>query len=170
MLTYHPAFDIYHGAFRILLLADKMPMEVIEVDRMRIWDFYFVFPNQLKNVSFPKDLWTLKSGIKKEENPYEDLRNSEVIFERMKPFQLSALRYLAGYGFIDPEALSDNKIKRTTKKIPKKLLNRMAEFDSQQEYVIKLISSPFNELPLYGDKGLKARTKLIDFKYDAASV
>ncbi|HEX8289665.1 MAG TPA: ABC-three component system middle component 5 [Pyrinomonadaceae bacterium] len=169
MLTYHPAFDIYHCAFRILLLADKMPMQVIEVDRMRIWDFYFVFPNQLKNVSFPRDLWSLKSGIKNEENPYEDLRNSEIMFERMKPFQLSALKYLAGYGFIDSEALSNNNIKRTTKKIPKKLSSKMVELDSQQEYLIKLLSSPFNELPLYGDKGLKARTKLIDFKYDAAA-
>ena len=169
MLTYHPAFDIYHCAFRILLLTDKMPMEVIEVDRMRIWDFYFVFPSQLRNISFPRDLWGLKSGIKKEENPYEDLRNSEMIFERMKPFQLSALRYLASYGFIETDSLSDNKIKRTKKKIPKKLLDKMTETDSQQEYVLKLISSPFNELPLYGDKGLKARTKLIDFKYDAAT-
>jgi hypothetical protein len=166
MLTYHPAFDIYHCAFRVLLLSTKMEMAEIEVERMRIWDFYFVFPNELKNVSFPRDLWSLKPSFKFEENPYEDLRNSEIIFERMKPFQLSSFRYLAAYGFIDSESLTKNIVNRTRKQIPNSLIDKISELNEQQEYILKLISSPFNELPLYGDKGLKSRTKLIDFKYD----
>jgi len=32
-----------------------MSRDVIEVERMRIWDFYFVFPKEASKMSMPKD-------------------------------------------------------------------------------------------------------------------
>jgi hypothetical protein len=47
MLVYHPAFDIYNGVFRMLQLVTFMKQENVELDKIRIWDFYLTFPNQL---------------------------------------------------------------------------------------------------------------------------
>jgi hypothetical protein len=167
MLTYHPAFDSYHCAYRILLLTTKISSDVIEVERLRIWDFYFVFPHQARNISFPIDLGLFRKTFNFKPNPYEDILDAQRIFERMKPFQVAALKYLAAYGLIDSEQLSDNLIKRTTKPIPRVLLEHMNRLDSQQEAIISLMQSPLNDLSLYGEKGLKYRTKILDYKYDA---
>jgi hypothetical protein len=165
MLTYHPAFDFYHSAYRILLLLNKTTRNAVEVDRMRIWDFYFVFPKAIKDVVMPRDLWSFKN-IPDDGNPYEEIVDPQRIFSRMEPYQASAFRYLAAYGLIDSDRLAENEIKRSAKRIPAALLTNMRELDPQQEHVIKLISGPFSGLPLYGPSGLKARTKLLDFKYD----
>jgi hypothetical protein len=167
MLIYHPAFDPYHAAFRILLLSTRMGMDEIETERMRVWDFYFTFPGEAKHISFPGDLIALKKVFKDTPNEYEDLVDAKRIFERMKPFQYSAMRYLAAHGLIESKELSKDKIKRTEKTIPNELVEKMNSLTVQQENIIKLVTSPFNNLPLYGNNGFKFRTKLLEFKYDA---
>jgi len=166
-LTYHPAFDSYHCAYRILLLIKQVKMSKVEVDRMRIWDFYFVFPQEVKHITIPRDLWSFKKVFENNTNPYENLANPQRIFDRMKPFQLAAFNYLAAYGFIESKQLAKGIIERTDKTIPEELLVKMNKLSDQQNHVIGLISSPLNDISLYGAGGLKDRTKLLDFKYDA---
>jgi hypothetical protein len=167
-MIYHPAFDIYHCVFRLLLLSTKIQNDRIEIDRIRIWDFYLTFPGEAKHITFPSDLIKLKQIFKERPNPYEDLRDSKRIFERMKPFQLLALKYLASYGLIDSKELENNYLKRTDTPIPEALVSKMNTITIQQENIVKLITSPFNNLPLIGNGGFKFRTKLIDSKYDIA--
>jgi hypothetical protein len=167
MLVYHPAFDIYNCVFRILQIMNLMKDDEIEVDRLRIWDFYLTFPNEARKISFPNDLAELRKVFKsKSENPYEDLMDSKRIIERMEPYQTSALRCLASYGLIDGISLSKSVVKRTEKPIPGDLLAKIADLNIEKSNIIKLILG-FRELPLYGKVGLKFRTGLIDFKYDA---
>lgn len=144
-----------------------MKDDEIEVDRLRIWDFYLTFPNEARKISFPNDLAELKKVFKsKSENPYEDLMDSKRIIERMEPYQTSALRCLASYGLIDGASLSKSVVQRTEKPIPSDLLAKLTELNIEKSNIIKLILG-FRELPLYGKVGLKFRTGLIDFKYDA---
>lgn len=92
MLVYHPAFDIYNCAFRMLQLLSNMEETEIELDKLRIWDFYLTFPNEARQITFPRDLSELKKIFKnKPDNPYEDLIDPRRIAERMKAYQLSAL-------------------------------------------------------------------------------
>jgi hypothetical protein len=166
MLIYHPAFDIYNCVFRILQLLTHMKQEEIEVERLRIWDFYLTFPNEARNITFPMGLSELKIIFKKKEpNPYEDLIDAKRIIERMKSFQLSALKCIASYGLIDTNLLAKNIVRRTQKEIPKELNDRFNDLSIEKANIIKLIVG-FWELPLYGRHGLKDRTGLIEFKYD----
>jgi hypothetical protein len=166
MLVYHPAFDIYNGVFRMLQLVTFMKQENVELDRIRIWDFYLTFPNEARKISYPTTLFELKKIFKKRpENPYEDLIDPKRIIERMKPYQMSALRCLASYGLIDNDLLSKNIISKTDKKIPDELLKKINDLSIEKSNIIKLIIG-FHELPLYGKAGLKQRTGLIEFKYD----
>lgn len=166
MLIYHPAFDIYNCVFRMLQLLTHMKLEEVEVDRLRIWDFYLTFPNEARNISYPNSLLELRGVFKKRDsNPYEDLIDPKKIIERMKSFQLSALKCIASYGLIDTKLLAKNIVKRTSKEIPKELSDKFIELTIEKANIIKLIVG-FWELPLYGKLGLKDRTGLIEFKYD----
>ncbi len=166
MLIYHPAFDIYNCVFRMLRLIQNIKKDSIEFDRIRIWDFYLVFPNETKGIIFPIEFSELKKIFKDKPNPYEDLVDAKRIFERMKPYQSSALKCLASYGFIDSKELTKNIVKRTNKQIPNNLMEKISIMDIKEENIIKLLKSPINDFPLLGKNGFKYRTQLIDIKYD----
>lgn len=163
MLIYHPAFDIYNCAFRILQLLNNVKNSEIELDRIRIWDFYLTFPNEARKIKFPQDLQELKRIFKdKPNNPYEDLIDPMRISEKMKPFQISALRYLASYGLIDNNLFLKNIIKRTEVEIPKDLSNSINNLSIEKQNIIKLVQG-LHDLTLWN---IKERTGLIEFRYD----
>lgn len=167
MLIYHPAFDLYNCIFRMLLLINNSKESKIELDRIRIWDFYLVFPREAQKIRFPRELSKLKTIFKtKKDNPYEDLLDSKLIMNRMNPFQISALKCLASYGLIDHELLKQKIIKRTDKNIPEELLSIYNELTVEKQNILKLVTG-FHDILLYGPNGLKARTGLIEFKYDS---
>ncbi|QHC85474.1 hypothetical protein AS589_12110 [Empedobacter brevis] len=135
----------------------------IELDRLRIWDFYLTFPNEARKITFPQDLRELKKIFKdKVDNPYEDLIDPRRIAERMRPFQISALRYLASYGLIDNNLFLKNIIKRTDKEIPNELDEKLNEITTEKENILKLVWG-FNHLALWG---IKERTGLLEYRYD----
>jgi hypothetical protein len=143
-----------------------MKQDEIELDRLRIWDFYLTFPNEARKISYPNSLAELKNIFKqKDANPYEDLIDPKRIIERMKSFQLAALKCIASYGLIDGKLLGKNIIKRTDKEIPNEIAEKFGDLSNEKSNIIKLIVG-FRELPLYGQIGLKFRTGLIEFRYD----
>jgi hypothetical protein len=147
------------------LLLKTLRRDTVEVDRMRIWDFYFVFPREAKHISMPRDLFSFKSGFD-DPNPYEELIDAQRTFDRMRPFQLTSYKHLAAHGLIDSEQLTQNTIKVTSKPIPNELLRSMSNLDTLQEKVISVLDGPLSGFPLNGPGGLKARTRLLDFRYD----
>lgn len=167
MLVYHPAFDLYHCVFRLLQILEHMRRSDVEVDRLRIWDFYLTFPNEARKISFPIELKEIKRIFKsKAPNPYEDLIDAKRILLRMKSYQGAALKCLASYDLIDTEELNKGYVKRTDRPIPGEIKDKITQLNTEQENVLKLVLG-FNELPLFGKLGLKDRTGLIEFKYDA---
>jgi hypothetical protein len=167
MLVYHPAFDLYHCVFRLLQILENMKRKDVEVDRLRIWDFYLTFPNEARNISFPNELRELKRVFRsKDPNPYEDLVDAKRILYRMKSYQVAGLKCLASYDLIDTEELNRGIVKRTERTIPHEIKEKLGRLNTEQENILKLVQG-FNELPLFGRSGLKDRTGLIDFKYDA---
>ena len=59
-----------------------------------------------------------------------------------------------------------DEIKKTGKPVPQELLNQLNNPSIENKNIIKLVTSDFVNLPLLGKEGLKARTGLLDFKYD----
>lgn len=167
MLTYHPAFDLYHCTFRILQILNYTKNESIELERLQIWDFFYLFPTEInKHFKFPKEIAKLRKIFKFNPNHYEEMVDSKRVFVRMKPYQKLALRNLSSYGIIEKESYEKEMIKLNLSKIPTELKSELDNLSERQKNVIKLITSPFNDLPLYGDAGFKMRTGLITFRYD----
>jgi hypothetical protein len=167
MIVYHAAFDLYNCMFRLLLILSRIKEEEVEMERMLIWDYYVAFPNRVSQISFPQEMKAQYAKFFKENNnPYDEVLDDVKVFSRMRSYQTEALRCLAAYGLIDAEQLLNSRVKRTSKPLPSVLQERISEVPNRLRNVITLIESPFTELPLYGAKGFKFRTKLIDYKYD----
>lgn len=167
MLVYHPAFDLYNCAFRMLLILNHIRTSEVDLEKLLIWDYYVTFPYKVNEISFTRDTMTYKRIFKSvKPNPYDLVSDDKIVFARMRNFQIAALRNLASYGLIEAEALSNGLVKRTDMAIPEAILSKFDNVSVSIKNVITLVESPFSDLPFYGYKGFKHRTKLIDFRYD----
>lgn len=171
MIVYHPAFDLYHAVYRMILLLTHFKRDkYVEIERLRIWDYYMLFPNRMSKIKISRADHDIKTLIRDLiathcDNPYERIYDDKKMFEKIKPYQMTAIKCLASYGIINKDYLSLNKVSI----ISEDILKQYAEIQpSPQEHnAIGLLTSFFYLMPLYGPNGLKARTQLIESRYDA---
>ena len=166
MLTYHPAFDFYHCIFRMLRLLERLPKTPHELVKLRILDFYLLFPSELKGFEFPRNIQTKKRNFQKE-NIYERIEDPKRILMRLEPFQITACKSLCSHGLIDPKVFDEGKILRTSLPLPESLLAKIGESNLTEPEPIGLLTGPFNNIDLYGKSGLKKRSDLFTYRYDA---
>lgn len=172
MIIYHQAFDLYHTVYRMIqLLGYFKRNDYIEVDRLRIWDYYLLFPNKLSTIKLKKDEKDIRTiihnYIDRNDNPYEKILDSRKMFEKIKPYQMTAIKSLASYGIINKDYLSSNRITNINKDVLEKYMIKLEPLNSQEHNTLKLLTSHFYQISLYGENGLKERTKLLESKYDA---
>ena len=90
MILYNNAFDLYHTIFRILHLLNKVSDdEVIEIDRIRIWDYYVLFTNEILKVKPKRDEKEFKKileMLKANNNPYQQIYDQKKTLEKIKPY------------------------------------------------------------------------------------
>lgn len=165
MLIYNPAFDIYHTIFRMLQLTSKIE-HPIEMDKLRILDFYLVFPIELLEIKSFRGFKSYEKFINPEKNDYERILDRKRLFYKMEPIQVSSMKSLVAYGLFDNEIFKTQKIKRTSKQIPTQLSERILSANAYNNNMLNLITGPLAGMDLYGHLGLKSRTNLIEFKYD----
>lgn len=172
MIVYNQAFDLYHTIFRFLHFLNKFEDgELIEIERLRIWDFYLLFPSEIHSIRLKRsesDIRKLrKAFIKDSNNPYEKIHEKRKIFEKIKQYQLAALNCIASYGIIDKSALNQHRVYIVNKKILLEFVGAFDEIARKERNVISLMTGHFNQVSLFGTDGLKSRTNLMESKYDA---
>ncbi|MGK0379647.1 MAG: hypothetical protein ACJA1Z_003475 [Patiriisocius sp.] len=172
MIVYNQAYDLYHTIFRFLQFLNRFDKdELIEIEKLRIWDFYLLFPSKIHSIKLKReesDIRQLKKRfIKDSKNPYERITENRKVFEKLKPYQLAALNCIASYGIIDKSLLNQHRISIVNKTILTEFVEKYEELSDNEKNVISLMTSHFNQLSLFGIDGLKNRTKLMESKYDA---
>ena len=85
----------------------------------------------------------------------------------MEHIQISAIKALISYGLFDADDFKNGRIKRTEIPLAAKLEERLKQANEENINLIALITGPLASISLYGHLGLKERTNLIEFKYDA---
>jgi len=166
MLIYSQAYDLYHTMFRILQITEETK-ELLEVDKLRILDFYLAFPAELLEIRTFSGFKKYEKFLKAETNSYERVIDRKRLFFKMEHIQISAIKALVSYGLFDPIEFKNGKIKRTEIKISENLEERIVKANEENRNLITLITGPLASMNLYGHLGLKVRTNLIEFKYDA---
>ncbi len=172
MIVYNQAFDLYHTIFRLLHFLNKFENKtVLEIERVRIWDFYLLFPSKIHEIRLKQsesDIRKIrKEFIKDSKNPYERITDNRKVFEKIKPYQQAAINCIASYGIIDKSLLHQQRISIINKNILVEIVNNFDELEAKEKNVIALMTSHFNQVSLFGTDGLKSRTNLIESKYDA---
>lgn len=166
MLIYNPAFDIQHAIFRVLRLLTASPKEDFEVDKIRVLDFFLLFPEQLEALRFPSAIKKQRSLFVAGYNPYRSLENPRRIFFELEPFQIAAIHCLAACGLADNEKLKAGFVTRTDKPIPSVLATAIEQRNTESKVLVDLLSVEFAKLSFFGEGGLKERSNLLDVRYD----
>lgn len=166
MLIYSPAYDLYHTMFRILQITEKSE-HVMEVDKLRILDFYLAFPAELLDIQGFRGFNKYRKYLKAEKNQYERVIDRKRLFFKMEQIQISAMKALVSYSLLDASEFKNGKVKRTETPLTEQIAARIQEEFKRNQNLLTLITGPLASLDLYGHLGLKVRTNLIEFKYDA---
>lgn len=169
-LTFQPALDPFYGTFRFLRLRQVIQQwGPLLLDHARILDFYLLFPFQIRTIRLSQSHQKYKKLSDKYAylKPYGDQLDPPVLFNRMEPIQFAALETLAARSFLDPRALSAGTVKATAQAMPQEVAMRVEEKNSEQIDLIEFLSILASSYELMGDDGLKARTRLSEYRYDA---
>lgn len=165
MLIYNPAYDIYHTMYRILLLSSRI-VNSIEIDKLKILDFYYVYPTELLDIKKPVGFKKYEKFLKPEKNKYDRVNNPKRIFYKMNSIQYQAMKILVAYGYLDSESFENGMVKITKKSLEKEFQATLEKSIELNINLITLLTGPFAAINLYGHLGLKERTGLIEFRYD----
>lgn len=165
MLVYHPAFDVYHGVFRALLLLEHTPGKSMPVDTLRIVDLYFVFPYLLAELDFPKGAGARGRKLAGTRSRFNTLPSPRVFLAQVKGLHSLVTAALAGQELVSVEALRNGIVSRTDKEIPGALL---AQATAEDNELAEYLGSKIATVPLLGKRGLKDRSNLMEFRYDPA--
>ena len=171
MILYNNAFDLYHTIFRMLHLLSKIEEDkVIEIDRIRIWDYYLLFTNEIFNIKPTKNKKEYNQLLKelniKKNNPYQQIYDQRKTLEKIKPYQLSALNCLASYNIIDKEYLLKEEVKINSFDLLKGYIQSVGDLSDREKNIITIMTSFFRDISLIGNNGLKERSNLMESKYD----
>jgi hypothetical protein len=170
-LTYQPAFDPFHATFRFLRLREgALGDKPIPRDHFRILDFYLLFPFRSGDIRVQPTHRRFKKVAQAYENarPYGDLPDDRILFNRMNAIQSAALDTLAVKGLLDADQYKRGLIARTGEEPVAALQDKVVEANTQQADLMEFLRTLANEYDLLGPNGLKDRTALMEFAYDAA--
>lgn len=163
MLVYHPAFDVYHGVFRALLILENTPGKSMPTDTLRIVDLYYVFPYLLADLEFPKGAGVKGRKLAGTPSRFNTLPSPKTFLEQSKGLHKLTVAALAGRELISGDALKEGLVKRTENPVPDELLKHAAPEDLD---LAEYLGTKIATVPLLGKAGLKARSKLMEFRYD----
>jgi hypothetical protein len=147
-------------------LLEKIGQREVELQRLRIWDFYLLFPDALTEVTLPRGNLALRRQLESNRNSYDVMPDAKRAFARLEPMQQAAVGHLATKDLIDPKRLRDGKVARTAIPIPHELTRLIEERNVEQASLIKFLTTSFFDLELYGTQGVRQRTDLFDHRYD----
>jgi hypothetical protein len=165
MLVYHPAFDVYHGVFRALLLLEYTPTKSMPTDTLRIIDLYFVFPYLIADLEFPRGAGAKGRKLAGTASRFNTLPSPRVFLAQTKGLHMVVTAALAGHGLVSTDALKSGIMERTDAEIPEALLSQARAEDIE---LAEYLGTKIATVPLLGKHGLKARSRLMEFRYDPA--
>lgn len=169
MLTYQPQNDIYNGIFRILSLLLYDTTRQYSVDLLRILDFYYVFPNFIYDIKFPSNLRKDKAIFKKyNENAYFAKGNKRQFFYMLTQIQDKTFKILISKNILNCSLYAKEIIKLNHDIcLAPSLFEQIKQRNQENKDIVDFLVCKLSKIEFLGKKGLKARTGLMEYKYDS---
>lgn len=170
-IAFQPALDPYHTIYRLLrLLPTARLVGRLELNHVRILDFYLAFPFRLSAIRVRPEHRRFK-GIAKLYDyaaAYGDIPEDQIIFDRMLPIQQTAIQHLAACKIISPSDFGEGWFTPIETSISEELVSRITAANQQDHQLMNCLGILALAYPLSGAGGLKERTRLMEHRYDAA--
>lgn len=161
MLVYHPAFDSYHCLFRSIAILEVS--KKCELERLRILDFCLSFPTIVQDFRLPPGKARVKKAAAAGSNPYRNPMGARTLFANLLTIQMAAFSCLTASGLAITDAES---ITRTNIRLPEGIQERCLAFQAKEKTFFDVLLNELLALPLLGPDGLKARSGLMEYRYD----
>lgn len=171
MISYQPALDRFHTVFRMLSIVTHIASCLpVELEKIRILDFYVAFPFRLESFTFKQAHVSLKKVGKsyRSMQPYGGIPDDTSLFLSMAPVQALAIDTLAAHGLIDPDAHKKGVILAGESSSPDVLLESVSVFIRENLELFDVLRTLTCEYAFLGEGGIKRRSGLMEHKYDAA--
>ena len=132
-------------------------------------DFYLLFPFLIEDIRLaPKHRKYKKMAQNYERlKPYGEQPESRSLFDRMEPMQIAALETLASRNILEPKLFKESKVQLLLDAVPTELAARAAQANEADQSLIEFLAVFATEYEFLGDNGIKARSGLMEFRYDA---
>ena len=145
--------------------------EKMELDKVRIWDFYVLFPSKVYDITIRRSEDEMRkvraAYVKRDHNPYEYKGDNRKLFEWIKPVQVSALGCLVSCGILSKEEFETGNVLVVNSDKLKTFVEKVGDVSVRENNILSFLSFLFGDMPLTGVYGMKYRTKLLESKYDA---
>jgi hypothetical protein len=166
-ITYLPALDPFHAAFRLFVLFPDYNAGICQCDVSLILDFYVCFPVIISDFKSPKPLVKTHNILKKRylPNTYQVTPKPAIMFQRMRAAQIAALSSLQSYGFFERESFQHGLVVRTKKELPERIAETVEKHRQDNKELVEFLDQ-LKAHSLYGPNGLRARSKLEEYRYD----
>lgn len=168
MLTYHPIHDPSHCTFRLLCLMSDIKQDEVSWDFLKILDFYVLFPHLIASMKFSKEILEFRPMLKQVPQPYESLPSPARLMFELGEIQEQTIKSMIAKGIAEKDSFVSGKIKIRFAVLPKMIRELIAAENFRQEDWYQFLTETLVQLPLKGPNGIKDRTGLMEYRYDAA--
>lgn len=158
---WHPAFDAYHCAFRILRILSWR--NEIPVELLCVLDFYLLYPFLLHRASMPEGVRRAfrEVQVERDKEQFIQIPGSTSLYRDIAVFQKTAINSLVAKKLLDREAFLVGKAKLNEKNIPAHLRSRISTINSDELQFMDFLVNKFGSIELMGARGLRALTGLV---------
>ncbi|WP_286340013.1 ABC-three component system middle component 5 [Ferrimonas sp. YFM] len=164
MIIYHPAHDVNHCSYRILNVLYAVKSNELHCDMLKIINFYYVYPHLLKDMeSYPRPLNYQAKKIRNIRDSFELTPNPSSLFFEMNPTHETAISSLHQRSLISIER---NIVSLERQKLPHSLIQEFKNDKLTKSDLFKILVECLPKVKLDGDNGLKAKSGLMEYKYD----
>ncbi|UVM45607.1 hypothetical protein LOY47_04900 [Pseudomonas brassicacearum] len=167
MLIYHPAYDANHCLYRLLAILQATTTFSLTWDQLRILDYYYLFPSQLKNIKpWPTNLKEFKIKLKAIPEQFEDINNPARVLHDLHIFQKTAVLELIAKGIVSKLDFEHGILKLSTRLLPSRYLELVQTDLFLKSDEFEVITKALPKLEFNGASGLKKRSGLMEYIYD----
>ncbi|MNE15873.1 hypothetical protein D3C76_1032950 [compost metagenome] len=167
MLIYHPAYDANHCLYRLLAILQATIDSSITWDQLRVLDYYYLFPSQLKNIQpWPANIKEFKVKLKSIPDQFEDINNPARVLYDLQVFQKTAALELIAKEIISKTDFEDGKIKLNYNSLPDGYLKLVEDDYFLRSDAFEIITKALPKVDFNGASGLKKRSGLMEYIYD----
>lgn len=165
-LVYHPAYDPYGSVLRNLRFLSFSETPVLQ-EQLRLFEFLLLFPEFIPSFRLNSSLHAEFKRI--EYRPrfrYEERPPAARLFGEMGPTFAAAFQTLQSKSMIQFADTGAETFRINEEAVPKRLRALIADRNSDDSLLLSFLVKLNSSFSFFGPNGLKARSKLLEYRYD----